>query len=206
MKKIVLSVCTFVAMSSFVFAGGGMKEVAPAVEPVVAVPMVEELSGFYAGLGLSAVSTRDASISMDFIDYKPGEQDRLGNVSFFAGYNVNEYMAVEGRYTTTFTDEDAVEMDGWSLFVKPQYPVSEDFSVYALLGYGGVTLDEVNGSGVDVDETGFQWGVGLNYLATENISVFIDYTSLANDMDGIYENGALEVDTDAITIGVNYLF
>ncbi len=205
MRKIVLSVSAVVAMSSFVFAGGGMKDVEPAAEPVVVIPMAEELSGFYAGLGLSAVSSRDAAVSMDFFDGKAG-QDRLGNVSFLAGYNYNEYIAVEGRYTTTFSDEDLVEMDGWSLFAKPQYPVSEDFSVYALLGFGGVTMDGVNGSGVDVDETGFQWGVGLNYLATENISVFVDYTSLANDMDGIYWNGALEVDADAITLGVNYLF
>ena len=107
---------------------------------------------------------------------------------------------------TSFTHDELVETDGWSLFVKPQYPVSEDFSVYALLGFGGVIMDGINGAAVDVDETGFQWGIGANYLATENISVFIDYTSLATDMDGLYWDGALEVDADAITIGVNYLF
>ena len=202
MRKIALSVAI---MSSLVFAGGGSKEATPVVEPVVVIPMEKELSGFYAGLGVSAVSSRDASFSMDFFDVTAG-QDRLGNVSFLAGYNVNTYIAVEGRYTTTFTDEDLVEMDGWSLFAKPQYPVSEDFSVYALLGYGGVTMDGINGSGVDVDDSGFQWGLGMNYLATENISIFVDYTSLAADMEGVYYNGALEVDADAVTLGVNYLF
>ena len=205
MKKIVLSVSAVVVLSSAVFAGGGMKDAAPAVEPVVVIPVAEELSGFYAGLGLSGVSSRDAAFSMDFFNVEEG-QDRLGNVTFLAGYNFNEYIAVEGRYTTTFTDEDLVEMDGWSLFAKPQYPVSEDFSVYALLGYGGVTMDGINGSGVDVDDSGFQWGLGMDYLATENISIFVDYTSLAVDMDGVYYNGALEVDADAITLGVNYLF
>jgi len=200
MKKIVLSAVAVLAMSSFAVAGG---DVAPVVVPVV----VEEegLNGFYAGLGLSAVSTRDANVDLNFFDVEHG-QDRLGNVSFLAGYNFNEYVAVEGRYTTTFSDEDLVEMDGWSLFVKPQYPISEDFSVYALLGFGGVTMDGVNGAPVAVDETGFQWGIGANYMATENISVFIDYTSLATDMEGLYWDGALEVDADAITIGVNYLF
>ena len=205
MKKIVLSVSAVAAMSSLVFAGGGTKEVAPVVEPVVVIPMAEELSGFYAGLGIAAVSTRDASISMDIFDPETG-QDRLGNYSFFAGYNFNEYIAVEGRYTNTFSDEDLVEMDGWSLFVKPQYPVSEDFSVYALLGFGGVSMDGINGSGVDVDDSGFQWGLGMNYLVTENISIFVDYTSLAADMEGVYYNGALEVDAAAFTVGVNYLF
>ncbi len=204
MKKIVLSVCTVAAMSSLVFAGGGMKEVTPAVEPVIVVPVVDE-SSFYVGIGLTAVSTRDAAVSLDFFNAKGG-QDRLANVSLLAGYNYNEYFAVEGRYTTTFTDEDLVEMSGWSLFVKPQYPVTEDFSIYALLGFGGVTLDPVNASTVDVDDSGFQWGIGASYMVTENVALFVDYTSLANDMDGVYWNGALQVDVDAVTAGVTYQF
>jgi len=208
LKKIVLSALAAVCMSRFVVAGGDLKEVEPAVTPVV--PMVEEdRSGLYTGLALSAVSTRDASVSMDFFNVKSG-QDRLGNISVLAGYNFNNYIAVEGRYTTTLTEEDAVEMDGWSLFVKPQYPVNEDFSVYALLGYGGVTLDHVSGYAspaiTDVDDTGFQWGFGMSYAITENFDIFLDYTSLATDMDGVYWNGALQTDVDAITLGVIYNF
>jgi opacity protein-like surface antigen len=142
---------------------------------------------------------------MDFFNPKDG-QDRLGNVSFLAGYNINNYIAVEGRYTTTFAHKDKVSMDGWSLFAKPQYPVNEDFSVYALLGFGGVNLDPESIENVDVDDTSFQWGLGMSYVMTENFDVFIDYTSLANDMDGIYYNGALQVDVDAITLGVIYNF
>ena len=203
MKKIVLSVWAVMAMSSLGFAGGDMKDVEPAIEPVVVVE--EEKSGFYAGLGFSAVNTRDADVSMDFFNSKAA-QDRLANVSFFARYNFNEYIAAEGRYTTSVGHRDDVEMSGWSLFVKPQYPVSENFSLYALLGFGGVTLDGVNGANVDVDETGFQWGLGTSYAITESMTVFVDYTSLANDMDGTFYNGALQVDTDALTIGLNYLF
>ena len=67
-------------------------------------------------------------------------------------------------------------------------------------------MDPINAADVNVDDSGFQWGIGASYLATENISIFADYTSLANDMEGIYYNGALEVSADAFTIGVNYLF
>lgn len=204
MNKIILSICAIAAMSSLGFAGGDMKEVEPAVEPVIVVPVVDE-SGFYAGLGLTAISTRDADFSVEWGGN--GEyQDRLGNVSLFAGYNFNAYIAAEGRYTTSYTHEDRVEMSGWSIFVKPQYPVTEDFSVYALLGYGGIILDGVNGFTVDVDDTGFQWGLGASYMVTENVSLFADYAWLANDMDGIFFNGADQVDVDAFTIGVNYHF
>jgi len=204
MKKILFSICTVVAISSCAMAGGDMKNVEPAVEPVVAVPEVSH-NGFYLGLGLSAVSTRDASVSMDFFDGKVG-QDRLGELLLIGGYDFNEYIGVEGRYMTSIVDEDSVEMDGWSLFVKPQYPVTENFTVYALLGFGGVNIDGVKSSIADVDDTDFQWGVGASYTFMDDFSVFVDYTSLASDMDGRYSNGATSVDADAINVGVNYKF
>ncbi len=201
MKRVLLSMAATMTMSSFAIAGG---DVAPIVAPI---PVAEEVdnSSFYIGLALSAISTRDAAVSMDIFNAKYG-QDRLGNITFLAGYNFNQYVAVEGRYTTTFTDEDMVEMDGWSLFVKPQYPVTEDFNIYALLGFGGVTMDPLNGSSVDVDDSGFQWGLGVGYDFTESVSVFFDYINYANDMDGIYWDGALQVDADAFTLGVTYKF
>ena len=200
MKKIALSVVAIVGMSSFGFAGG---DIAPVDTPMVVEEAVS--SSFYVGFGLAGVSARDSAADLNFFDEEAG-QERLANVSLLAGYNFNEYVAVEGRYTTSFAKEDSLEMDGWSLFVKPQYPVSEDFSIYALLGFGGVTMDGINGSAVDVDETGFQWGLGMEYAVMENISLFADYTSLAADMDGYFYNGALEVDADALTIGMNYKF
>ena len=203
MKKHIVTLSAIAAISTSLFAGGNYGVIAPVVEE----PVVVDNSSFYVGLGLSAISAREASVSMDIFDAEYG-QDRLGNIIFQAGYNFNEYVAVEGRYSTGISDEDLVEMSGWSLFVKPQYPVTEDFNIYALLGFGGVTLDEVNNSGVDVDETGFQWGLGLSYDITESITVFADYTSLANDMDGYYytDPDLLQVDVDAFNLGLTYKF
>jgi len=205
MKKTVLSLFAVAAMGSLAMAGGDMKNVVPAVEPVVAVPAAAEHNGFYAGVGLTAISARDASFSVDW-GGASGHQDRLGNVSLIAGYNFNEYVALEGRYTTSFAHEDSMEMDGWSLFVKPQYPVTEAFSVYALAGFGGVILDGINGVVTDVDDTDFQWGLGLEYMVTDDISLYADYVWAADNMDGLLFNGAKSIDVDAFTIGVNYLF
>ncbi len=130
----------------------------------------------------------------------------MGNITFLAGYNFNKYIGVEGRYTTSVNKSDAVNMHGWSLFLKPQYSVSNVVNVYALLGYGGVTMNPENNSIVNVDDTGFQWGIGASYAVTEQVSLFLDYTSLASNMSGVYWNGALEVDADAITLGVTYTF
>jgi len=205
MKKITLSLGVLVAISSLGFAGG---DIAP-VEPVVMAPVIMDSNdqGVYVGIGVSAVSARDTSFGIDFTSVKFG-QDRLGNVNFILGYNLNKYLAVEGRYSTTFTDEDLVEMDSLSLFVKPQYPLSEDFSVYALLGYGSVEMDGVGVAKgrVDVDDSDFQWGLGTSYAIGENYTIFLDYTSLASDMDGIYYNGARQADADALTLGGTYKF
>lgn len=190
-------------MSSFGFAGGDIKDVEPAVEPVIQVTEAER--NFYVGLGIAAVSARDSETSVDWGG--TDRQDRLGNLSFLAGYDFNEYFAVEGRYTKSFWHDDQTEMEGWSLFAKPQYPLTEDFSVYALLGYGGVNLDGVDGYLVDYDDTGFQWGLGASYDITENFSIFADYTFPANDMDGSYQgDNTVKADVDAFTVGIAYNF
>jgi len=205
MNSIKLSILAFVSASSMVFAGGDI-DAPMVVNEEVAVPaVVSEQSDFYVGLALAAVSTRESGASMSFTSEKEGA-DRLGNVTLLAGYDFNEYVAVEGRYSTSITQEEIAEMSGFSIFVKPQYAVDEDFSVYGLLGYGSVTLDNTNAqSNVDVDDSGFQWGLGASYKVSNDVSVFVDYTSLANDMDGSYVH-ANSADVDAVTVGVTYRF
>ena len=194
--SIKLTVLSFLTISSLSFAGGDI--VSPDISDVAYVPTPEvahENDFFYVGLGLSAVSARDTDTSLSFTSEKEG-QDRLGNISLLAGYNYNEYLALEGRYTTSFTKEDFTEMDGQSIFAKVQYPATEDASVYGLLGYGRVNID--SRTYLDIDESGFQWGLGANYKATDELYVFADYTSLANDLEN--------VDTDAVTVGITYRF
>ncbi len=216
MKKIILSLA---AVSSLGFAGGDMV-------PLVVVADEIDDTGFYLGAGVSAMSSRESSVSMDIFNEKSG-QDRLGNIDLLAGYIVNDYLAVEGRYGFGITDEDQVEMNSqWSLFLKPMYKFENDedrangenyFAVYALLGYGGVELKGINGVVADIDETGFQWGLGVsytfretshneNYKYKDSWTVFADYTSLGNDMDGLYYTGLGQVDADAFTVGLIYKF
>ena len=199
MKNITLSALAVITLTSFGFAGG---DIIPVEDPVVIVE--ESTSSFYLGAGLAVLSARESSTSLSFFSGKTG-QDRMLNLTLLAGYNFNPYIGVEGRYTTSIAKDDVVEMDGWSLFVKPQYPITEAFTIYALLGYGGVTLTGINTPLVDIDETGFQWGLGMSYEVTENIGLFMDYTNLANDMEGTYRTD-IEADTDALTAGITYRF
>lgn len=185
-----------------------------------------EQEGFYAGLAVSAMSSRDARVSMDITNIKKG-QDRLENINLVGGYIVNNYLAVEGRYGTTFSDEDRVELDTqWSLFIKPIYKFEDDddrkegndyIAVYGLLGYGGIKINGVKIADADVDDSGFQWGIGVSYTFRDysdkkdykykdTWTIYADYTSLGRDMGDLYYNGATKVDVDAFTVGMMYRF
>lgn len=216
MKKILVSMAV---LGSMVFADGAAA-VNGSADDII------DQEGFYAGLAINAMSSRDSRVSMNIFDVKSG-QDRLGNINLVGGYIINDYLAVEGRYGTTFSDEDRVELDSqWSLFIKPMYKFENDddrmngddyIAVYALLGYGGVSIQGVNGLNADVDDNSFQWGIGVSYTFRESShdegysyrdswTIFADYTYLGRDMDGLYYNGAQTVDADAFTIGLTYKF
>ena len=91
---------------------------------------------------------------------------------------------------------------------KPQYPLTGEFSLYALLGYGGLNVEGKGLSLTDVSDTGFQWGLGASYEVLENIAVFADYVSIAKDMDADIFLGSpiRDVSSDAFTLGATYNF
>ncbi len=198
MKKITISLIAVASMNTVVFAGGDLAQ----VEPIVTVPQAQDHSGqYYLGLGMGI--QRTYSTDSDWFD-QAVTQDRTLSVVGIWGYTYNPYLAFEGRVSQSIAYEDIVDVFTYSFFVKPQYPVTEAITTYALLGYGGVQVDDnlpiANPYTLTMDETSFQWGLGLSYAYTQNISFFADYTSLADD-----EMGATDkVSNEAITVGVTY--
>ena len=212
MKKLTLSIVAVMAMSTFAIAGG---DIAPVEEPMVEVvePVVND-SGFYLGLGYSYMD-----LNVDFGGDSEANID--GNaLTVIAGYKFNRYFAAEGRYSTTFGDltfegtshgHTGAEIDidagisNIALYLKPMYPVTEEFNVYALLGYGQVSM-EVGGSDPDGSENGFQWGLGASYAVNDSIGLFLDYTRLYDD-EG-FDNFGDDEDAllDSINFGVTYKF
>jgi opacity protein-like surface antigen len=69
-----------------------------------------------------------------------------------------------------------------------------------------VQLDGGDGFVVEMDESGFQWGLGLSYMINENLDLFVDYKFLANDFDGIIYKDATEFSVDSLSAGVIYKF
>ena len=197
MKKFSLSFAALLAMGTFAMAGG---DIAP-VEPVVETPVVEESSpgAFYVGLGYSYMNMNiDGYTTGATAPVSVAEEDHNGDaVLLLAGYNFNEYIGVEARYSG-FTDC----LENTAIYLKPMYPFGP-VTVYGLLGYGEASYD--NGT-VDLSESGFQWGIGANYGITENIAVFVDYTNLYDDSG--FDTHLTHVDhmVDSINVGVTYTF
>lgn len=202
MKKTTLSIVSILALSGLAFAGGDIAPVEPVVEEMVIQP-----GPFYLGLGIGDATTVNNDTT----------NEEFSSTTFMlqAGYQYNTYIALEGRYGFGFSTDYKQgttngiaggyngDISNWGIYVKPMYPIGS-FSVYALLGYGGVMLDDISGG--DAYESGFQWGLGVRSEITEQISLFADYVSLYDDTGFDYVARLDDIDSDTWTVGLSYKF
>ncbi|MBN2825139.1 MAG: porin family protein [Campylobacterales bacterium] len=219
MKKLALSVATLVAMSSLVFAGG---DIEPVIEPKVNVPQprveapVEASSaGFYVGIAYAYAMEQERA------GFAPNGTLPLDDAAWeisgmvLAGYQINDNFAVEARFSGNLDDvkysgNDISDYDftNAAVYAKVMYPVVEVANVYALLGYGETTVEDKN-LGVESKSDGLQWGVGAAYKVNDKVSVFADYTQLAQEEE--YERNSVdatrpELDVGTVNLGVAYKF
>lgn len=223
MKKFTLSTVAVLAMSAFAIAGG---DIAP-VEPIIEEVVVPDESGFYVGVayGYADISNKYDGYNLD--DSWTGKlEDSFDTIMLQAGYKINKYFALEGRYWNAVGDGDWTDrwdwsgqpnensgtnsdFSAWGLYVKPMYPVTEEFDVYALLGYGNVNYDSGEDIAHDLDDDGFQWGLGASYEFTDKFSVFADYLELYNDNKSYIVgdwNENLDFTIYTVNIGLTYKF
>lgn len=237
MKKVVCALGIVATISSLSFAGG---EIAPVVP--VPVPVVDE-AFWYAGGAL--IYHRTFADDSGWFDDNVKTQDETGGLTVVAGYNINEYLAVEGRITGTFFEESYSESTNYSIFLKPYYKFIDDertieeeedgfFSVYALLGFGVVKVKATDGTPpahyedigkTILDDSGFQWGLGLSYTFVDrsdnesieeihngDVTIYIEYVNLISDADiysrlyGYDSKYYSELSQDAVSVGVTYRF
>ena len=199
---------TALVASTILMAGGDIAQIDP--QPT----QTPDNSSFYVG---GAYTYLDSTYTDN--EYGDSLDNNENGLTILGGYNFNQYVAVEGRYTWGFGDDFTYKADGhsdtidgsdgtttaWGVYVKPQYPVTEDISVYALIGVAGVSVDAFGDKVID-NETDFSWGLGAKYAVTQNIEVFADYVSLHNgditDVDGYTFDG----DVYTANLGLNYKF
>jgi opacity protein-like surface antigen len=201
LKYIAVS-CLVALLSTGLYAGGNMTKVNAEVEPYVPAPMVKSDQAFYAGLGVSAGQVESHYYGKDTVVGVTGK----------VGYNLSKYLAVEFRGTKGLKDGSQLGLDySYGLYLKPQYPVNADLSVYGLLGYAQTKIsfdNEVAFNGISNNYTtqnDFSFGVGLDYKLNEDWSLFIDVMRLI-DKETTQLEGKYASRVNAITFGFVYHF
>ena len=148
-----------------------------------------------------------------------------------AGYQYNKYFALETRLSTGtsgYSSFYGTPEEPWgsysedidtqaSLLIKASYPIFNSFKLYGVAGYTNTKI-EINGLGQHNDsegnitenypykhtesESGFSYGLGLDYQINAQFSVFIDYQVLPD----FEPNSNFSKSWESTTIGVNYFF
>lgn len=205
--KISLAVVTVVALSTPVLAGGPtvvvddpMPAAAPAMAPAV------DWSGFYAGL-----SYGNSSGDLDF-DPAPAQALDSGNASsLFVGYLRQSnnlvyggelaYTSLKDNFVTGFT---CCEVDR-SIDVKGRVGFAANrVLISGLLGYSMGSYDEGDGNW---DPSGFSYGLGVDYMATQRLVLGLEY--LARDLNGDNPDDSgqeVNVDLDTVSLRVGFKF
>lgn len=115
------------------------------------------------------------------------------------GNDFTENFAAEFRLGLG-ADEDSkfgadLEIDKYfALYLKPMLPITEGFSIYALLGYADVTVDSRVG---DEDDSDFSYGFGATVAASPGVGIFAEYLNLYDDSN---------VEISGFSLGVNIYF
>jgi len=220
MKKSTFIILFTCIVNNIVYAGG--KGVEPVREPVEPVPELQSVIPIYLGLG-GVWGKYDGTCGSEDCPY----EDVTYGALFRAGYDFNQYLGVEARVLGTFFKDDKLggqELRHYGLYLKPMYPVAEEFNLYGLLGYG-LTKTKVNnmksGNLIEIDENGFSAGLGLEFDFSKNSDERDDDTKYSREFDGQgdqekgwglfvdYQRLLIKSDTpklDTVSAGVTYDF
>ena len=160
---------------------------------------------FYVGGNVGQAEVDDLCGELSDVGTVTSCDEKDTAFKLFAGYKFNQYFAVEGFYadfgevsaTVNGTDVD-VDYDGYGLSVVGILPATDNFDVFAKLGYYHAEADasssvgSVSSSGSDVT-----YGIGASYSFTEAFAVRAEWERFNTDDDA---------DIDLLSAGVSYSF
>ena len=206
MKRLVK---TFASIAIITVASNAGKNYIPAVsEPIpvpVPMPVAEIPLGLYLGGGFTyAHSKCQCDNSIKFTDNTTSRVHK-GNTYGYnlkAGYTINQYFAVEAKYINTPWGDKDKSLKHYGIYLKPSYEISENFDIYALLGYGKTECETTKGS-----YSGFAWGAGAEYTFNKKVEGFKDGLGVYVEyLRPLKKTGNKNITIDMINTGVTYHF
>ncbi|MDC5805979.1 porin family protein [Vibrio europaeus] len=157
-----------------------------------------------------------------------GGKHAAATLNIVAGYDFNQYFAVEGRVGIPSSSETSTTgqllgsrtvegkpQTSYAVFGKGTLPLTEMFSLYALVGVGSspyqveVTDKPILGSeskeSLKFDGVSLQYAAGVEVNFTQNIAMTAEYGMFGYGKKKI-ENQEFKYDTTGFNIGVKYKF
>ena len=195
--KLTKSIVAIIALSSMSFAGGDIIEpvfeqetvvvpvepvyVAPTpaptpvvvkATPVVVAPVVAEALGLYIAGGITDIAARSEDRANLFSE--EDDQDRQLGLTARLGYDFMDNLGAELRGTTALSKnaEDTSKFKQIGAYLKPNVDITSALNLYGLLGASKVNMS--NPGAMNDKETGFSYGLGLDYSVSDSFSVFLD--------------------------------
>ena len=163
-----------------------------------------DFQGFYGGVELG-ISSLDSSIPLPL-----GSGNSFG---LFAGYNhaLNSNFIIGGELSYV-TDSDHQIAPGVDFTIEGPTElrarlgyVTGNTMIYGALGY---TWADYTQTGVGFSDSfeGVSYGLGLETLLTESVSLRIDYTHTQYETGGLIYPTMFEFETDTVSLGIAYHF
>ena len=127
-------------------------------------------------------------VSMETSSSKKYDENSLLGVVLKTGYNYNDYLSIDLRFSKGFGNEKQLSHDySVGVYIKPIYPIQENLKFYGLLGYGKNKLvfkNEFDFNGVKNNKTiqnDISYGFGLDYSLNKNYSMELEVLKLIDE-------------------------
>ena len=190
--KLTHSLVALATLSTLSFAGGDINPVTvfeqePVVVPVEPVPAPPKPApkpapvvvppvpapNFYFGLGATALQSKQNANTvatpaiLAFKDKQTGVTARLG-------YDFMDYLGAELRGTSALSGADTgnQKIKQYGAYLKPNIDLTDSLNLYGLLGASKVNMTEPGNP--NTKNSGFSYGLGLDYGVSDSFSVFLD--------------------------------
>jgi opacity protein-like surface antigen len=192
MKNIVLSVL----VATSLYAGGSIQ----VYETSAQIPCDSFAPYGYVGISGTYGEFDEVVANEELTEDNIGGQLQGGYMIF--GQDGWEF-GVEGRYG--FLTLDYLDVSYLTGYAKVEKDIGK-FGLYGLMGYGTTDFSATYDYGlvrvtIDDSVSDFTWGAGIKYAFNNQFDVFIDYSVLPD-----YEIGTDTIDSDIVSVGVNYKF
>lgn len=200
MKKLILASVAAIAATG-AYAGGYTAPVEPA--PVVVAPVAPEApayswDGFYAGLQYGQGTAEfDGGDDTDL-----GDTEAWGVHGGYARGFGNWVLGGELDYNRVSLDDYSGDGDLWRLRGRAGYNMGQ-FQPYLTAGVAHISTDE---DAFDISETGWTYGIGVEYLVSQKFSVGLEYTR--NDFSDVIDTTGddIDLDSDLVSVRASYRF